>query len=93
MKQSQLKIVFAAAVLMGLAGCSNTSALDALRGDIQKAQSTADGAASDAKAARADAANASQTAADAKATADEAKAMAQDTDARIDRMFKKAMHK
>ncbi|MCB1676134.1 MAG: hypothetical protein KDI01_07575 [Halioglobus sp.] len=72
--------------LTGLAGCATTGDLDALRADIQKAQDTANQAASDAAGARRDAAA-------AKATAEQANDTANETAEKLDRMFKKSMNK
>ena len=74
--------------LIGLSGCAttNNADMDALRSQVEAASA-------DAAAAKADAAAAKATAADALRTANEAKAKADDTEMRIDRMFKKAMHK
>ena len=83
---NSVKALAAAAVLtFGLAGCASTG--------NNAAAMKADQAASDAAAAKADAASAKATAAEALKTANEAKAIAEDTEAKIDRMFKKAMHK
>ena len=81
-------LMILAAGLIGLSGCATTgnADLDALRAKV-------DAAAADAAAAKADAASAKATAADALRTANDAKAKADDTEMRIDRMFKKAMHK
>lgn len=75
--------LFAAA---GLTGCASTSDLQKVADQAAQAQSTADAAAKDAADAKA-------AAAAAQATADEAKAKAEETDAKINRMFKKAMYK
>lgn len=93
MIKPQLKLFFTVMVFAGMTGCANTSALDSLRDELQQVRGTAEGAAADAKAAREEATAASRAAADAQATADEARSMAQNTDAKIDRMFKKAMYK
>jgi len=83
---NSIKALAAATVIMfGLAGCASTgnyATTDAVNA-----------AAADAAAAKADAASAKATAAEALKTANEAKAIAEDTEAKIDRMFKKAMHK
>jgi len=81
-------LVILAAGLIGLSGCATTG-----NADMDTMQSKIDAAAADAAAAKADAAAAKATAADALRTANEAKAKADDTEMRIDRMFKKAMHK
>ena len=84
----RLGLVTMAAGLIGMSGCASTNNadMDALRSQVQAASA-------DAAAAKADAADAKATSAEALRTANEAKAMSQDTEARIDRMFKKAMHK
>jgi len=88
------------AVSMGAAGCASTKTVDQLRADVQQAtdraasaeakaeqsRSVADAAMKEASAARAAAERAEKAAADAKA-------MAAATDEKIDRMFKKTMHK
>ncbi len=78
---------------MGLAGCATTKQVDEAKDMAQKA-------ADDAAAAQAQAADAQRTANAAKAESAEARRMAQDaqrsaenTESKIDRMFKKAMHK
>jgi len=84
---NSIKVLAAATVVMfGLAGCASTGGNAAMQAQI-------DTATSDAAAAKADAASAKATAAEALKTANEAKAIAEDTEAKIDRMFKKAMHK
>jgi len=74
------------ASLVTLGGCASSSSVKTLQADVAKAQSTADAAAADASAAKAMA---------EKASADAAAAMtkAGETDAKVDRMFEKAMHK
>ena len=82
-------VALAAAVIMvGLSGCATTSTVD-----IPAMQAQIDSASADAAAAKADASAAKATAAEALRTANEAKAIAEDTETKIDRMFKKAMHK
>ena len=85
--------LLAVVATLGIAGCATTQQLEEVKG-------TADKAASDAASAQADAAEALRVANEAKAEAAEAKRMARDalrsaeeTDAKVDRMFKKAMHK
>jgi len=72
--------------LAGATGCATTGDLDALKAEVDKANSTASQAASDASAAKRDAAA-------AKATADQALSTANATDEKLDRMFKKSMQK
>ena len=83
-------LVIMAAGLLGLTGCASTGNNTA---DMAALKSQVEAASADAAAAKADAAAAKATAADALRTASEAKAKADDTETRIHRMFKKAMHK
>ncbi len=78
----------AAVMLVGLSGCATTNA-----GDTAAMQGQIDSASADASSAKADAAAARSTAAEALRVANEAKAIAEETEEKIDRMFKKAMHK
>ena len=82
-------LVIMAAGLLGLTGCASTGN----NAEMAALKSQVEAASADAAAAKADAAAAKATAADALRTANEAKAKADDTETRIDRMFKKAMHK
>jgi murein lipoprotein len=79
--------------VVGLSACATTGDLDALSKKVDAASAEASAARSEASAARAEAAEAKTMAASATATANEAKATSQDTETKIDRMFKKAMHK
>ena len=72
--------------LTGLAGCATTSDLEALRAEVDKANATASQAAADSASAKRDAAA-------AKVAAEEARDTAQQTNAKLDRMFKKSMYK
>ena len=78
---------------IALAGCASTSDMEQLRADVQQAQATADQAAADAASAMATAEKAESTANAALSAAERAEATSKDTEARIDRMFKKAMYK
>lgn len=100
--QSKSVTRFLAAGLLSLAalsGCAHKdidnlkTELAAVKATADDAKSTADQAQQEAQAANSTAADAKATADDAKATADEAKAMAEANSDRLDRMFKKAMHK
>ena len=77
--RNSLKTVAAALMLVALAGCATTRDLDALKLLVDKAQATADAAAS--------------AAANAQATADEALACCRANTERMDRMFKDSMNK
>ena len=79
-------VISLAAAYVGLSGCATTGDLDALKADVSAASA-------EASAARAEAAEAKALAAQANATANEAKATSEETETKIDRMFKKAMHK
>jgi murein lipoprotein len=72
--------------LIGLSGCATT-------GDRDKLQAQIDSVSAEASAARAEAAEAKAMAAEAVGIANEANATSADTEMKIDRMFKKAMHK
>lgn len=93
MKHSLLKASLISAVVAVSAGCASNSDVESLRGEISKAQQTADQALSAAQAAQQTADAARSAAADAKATADAAKQSADDANTKIDRSFKKAMYK
>ncbi|TXI18428.1 MAG: hypothetical protein E6Q62_06685 [Nitrosomonas sp.] len=71
---------------IGLTGCATTAQFDELQAKVNAA-------AADASAAKAEAAAASAKANDAVRIADEANRRSMDTESKIDRMFKKAMHK
>jgi murein lipoprotein len=77
-----------AAAVVALSGCASTG-----NAEMAAMQARVDTASADAAAAKADAAAAKAQAAEALRTANEAKAIAEDTETKIDRMFKKAMHK
>jgi len=79
--------------VVGLSACASTGDLEALSKKVDAASAEASAARTEASAARAEAAEAKTMAASATATANEAKAISQDTETKIDRMFKKAMHK
>ena len=66
-------------IAIGLAGCATTKDLEAVRAEARQANATADAALKTAK--------------EAKATAQDAKVTSETTESKIDRMFKKAMHK
>ncbi len=85
----RMQAVAALAVIMiGLSGCASTGTAE-----MAAMQAKVDSASSDAADAKSDAAAAKAQAAEALKTANEAKAIAEDTETKIDRMFKKAMHK
>ena len=80
------KTMTAGVMLAALAGCATTGDLDALRAEVDKANSTASQAAADASSAK-------SAAAAATATANEALSTANATNEKLDRMFKKSMQK
>ena len=85
-----IRMVAIAGAFIGLTGCATTGQLEEhqakVAADITSAKN-------DAAAAKAEAAAASAKANDAVRIADEANRRSMDTEAKIDRMFKKAMHK
>ena len=91
-----LQHMLRATLIVGIAGltaCASTGDLDALRTEVDAANAEASAARAEASAARAEAAEAHSIAVSATATANAAKAISEDTETKIDRMFKKAMHK
>ncbi|MEM8560609.1 MAG: Lpp/OprI family alanine-zipper lipoprotein [Pseudomonadota bacterium] len=83
------KTLASGAMIVALAsatGCATTGDLDALKAQVDKANSTASQAAADASAAKSDAAA-------AKAAAMEARDAANETNEKLDRMFKASMQK
>ncbi|MEM6581743.1 MAG: Lpp/OprI family alanine-zipper lipoprotein [Pseudomonadota bacterium] len=72
--------------LAGATGCATTSDLDALKAQVDKANSAASQAAADAASAKSDAAA-------AKAAAMEARDAANETNEKLDRMLKRTMQK
>ncbi len=75
------------AVVLGLsAGCASTAQIDEIKAMAQEAKTMA----ADAQAT---ATQAASDAAAAKAGADQANACCRDTNEKLDRMFKKSMHK
>ena len=76
-----------ATVVLGLsAGCASTAQIDEIRAMAQEAKTVASQAQTTADQAARDAA-------DAKSMADQANACCRDTNEKLDRMFKKSMHK
>lgn len=95
-KRKTLKNLAKATLIMGIVGltaCASSSKMEALRTDVDAANAEASAARAEASAARAEAAEAKAMAENATATANEAKAISENTETKIDRMFKKAMHK
>ena len=87
--RSRLYIPVLAAILVasaGMTGCANTQQVQSLRDQMSSASA-------DAQAAKAEAAEAKALAQKAMNTANDAKATSEATEAKIDRMFKKAMYK
>lgn len=75
-----------------LFGCATTQQTE-MSQQLDQVRAIAEQAAADAAAAREAAASAQRRADEAMATADSAERQSQDTEAKIDRMFKKAMYK
>ena len=79
--------------VMVLSGCATTNELNSLQSRVAELEAGVSQSQSDAAAARAAAANANDTANRAMDKANEANARSIDTETKIDRMFKRAMHK
>lgn len=86
MNYKSLTAITLLASLLSLGGCASTSQMKSLEAKVDQATATANAAAADASAAKA-------MAEEAKAAAAAAQAKADETDAKVDRMFKKAMYK
>ncbi|RLA47070.1 MAG: hypothetical protein DRR06_03520 [Gammaproteobacteria bacterium] len=91
MKKLSYAVVLVAAV--SLVGCASNSDLDKVRAMAQQAQTSADAAQRSATAAQVTADQAVAQSADALARAASAENTANETDAKVDRMFKKTMMK
>lgn len=96
----QLRILTLAAAVgafAGLSGCASTGSVEGLEARINAvaadAKTEATAARAEAAAAKAEAAAANAKANEAINTANEANRRSIDTETKIDRMFKKAMHK
>lgn len=92
MKSTLLKPLVLLAAGGLLFGCASTQETE-LGQQLDEVRAIAEQAAADAAAARAAADTAQNRADEAAATANSAKQQSQDTEAKIDRMFKKAMYK
>ncbi len=86
MFNKKLYVVITLAAIAGIGGCATSGDLEALREEVNQANSTAESASSSADAAN-------QTAAEAKAIAEDAKVSADEANSKIDNMFKKSMYK
>ena len=92
----QLRILTLAAVIGavgGLSGCATSGRVDDVQAQINALAADVDMAKSEAAAANARAGEALDAANSAVNTANEANRRSMDTETKIDRMFKKAMHK
>lgn len=85
--------VVALSATVALTGCATTEQLEGLRAEVNAIKSDIGAAKADAAAAKAAADNANRVAAEARDIANQANARSIETETRIDRMFKKAMHK
>ncbi len=85
-----LTLAAIAGAFIGLTGCATTGQLEELQ---NKVNADIAAAKADAAAAKSEAAAANAKAGDALRIADEANRRSRDTESKIDRMFKKAMHK
>ncbi len=92
MKINAIKSLLLIAASGLLFGCATTQQ-DDLRGELDQVRAIAEKAAADAAAAKSAAAAAQSRADSAMDTAAGAKAQSEETEAKIDRMFKKAMYK
>lgn len=81
-----LTLAAVAGSFIGLTGCATTTQFEELEAKVNAV-------AADAAAAKAEAAAANAKANDAVRIADEANRRSMETESKIDRMFKKAMHK
>ncbi|MBS3964349.1 MAG: hypothetical protein KGZ80_07620 [Methylomonas sp.] len=88
-----VKLTALAAVAVLATGCATNSDIEHLQGQIDSLKPQVAAASSDAASAKAAAAEAAAKAAAAEAAANRAAQYAQDTNAKLDRMFKKAQHK
>jgi len=79
--------------VMVLSGCATTDEFNSLKSRMATLEAGVSQSQSDAAAARAAANNANDTANRAMDKANEANARSIDTETKIDRMFKRAMHK
>ncbi|MCC6916124.1 Lpp/OprI family alanine-zipper lipoprotein [Nitrosomonas sp.] len=77
----------------GLSACATTGEVEALRTRVDALESNVSATRADAAAARTTASDAVNTANQALDKANEANARSIDTETKIDRMFKRAMHK
>ncbi len=77
----------------GLSACATTGEVEALKTRVDALESNVSSAKADAAAARTTANDAVNTANQALDKANEANARSIDTETKIDRMFKRAMHK
>lgn len=91
-----MKYVFTVAALsasVALSGCATTGALEEVKSQLNAVRADADAAKAEAASARATANEAKDIANRALSTANEANARSMETETKIDRMFKRAMHK
>ncbi len=88
-----LTLAAAVGAFAGLSGCASTGSVEGLQTRINAVAADAAAAKAEAAAAKAEAAAANAKANEAINTANEANRRSIDTETKIDRMFKKAMHK
>lgn len=93
MNKAPIKSLVTLAASVMLFGCATTANESDLRSELGEVRAIAEKAAADAADARQAAADAQSRADAAMSTASSAKAQSEDTEAKIDRMFKKAMYK
>ncbi|HRQ04460.1 Lpp/OprI family alanine-zipper lipoprotein [Nitrosomonas halophila] len=92
-KQNTLTVSALLGVCVILSGCATTGDFNALKARVDALEANVSAAQSDAAAARAAANDAVNIANQAMDKAAEANARSLDTETKIDRMFKRAMHK
>lgn len=92
-KKRMVSMLALVGACVGLSACATTGDVDALRSRVDALESNVSAVQSDAAAARATANDAVNIANQAMDKANEANARSIDTETKIDRMFKRAMHK
>ena len=92
-KKKVVPMLMLVGVCAGLSACATTGEIEALKSRVDALESNVSATKSDAAAARAAANDAINTANQAMDKANEANARSIDTETKIDRMFKRAMHK
>jgi murein lipoprotein len=92
-KKSIMAVLALLGFCVGLSGCATTGDFNALKSRVDALEASVSATQSDAAAARSAANDAVSTANRAMDKANEANARSIETETKIDRMFKRAMHK